>query len=131
MRCTPRSRSRGGSAAASAIVGALAAANALIGSPLADDELFQMATALEKHPDNVGASLFGGSSSPSGTGRGRSMSASSPTIGWKCWWPSRTSSCRRRRRGTSCRASKASRMPSSTSGIPRCWWPPSARGGST
>lgn len=51
---------RGLGSSASAIVGALAAANALIGSPLADDELFQMATALEKHPDNVGASLFGG-----------------------------------------------------------------------
>ncbi|MCZ8513370.1 homoserine kinase [Paenibacillus filicis] len=51
---------RGLGSSASAIVGALAAANALIGSPLADDELFQMATELEKHPDNVGASLFGG-----------------------------------------------------------------------
>lgn len=51
---------RGLGSSASAIVGALAAANALIGSPLADDDLFQMASALEKHPDNVGASLFGG-----------------------------------------------------------------------
>ncbi len=51
---------RGLGSSASAIVGALAAANALIGSPLSDDELFQMATGLEQHPDNVGASLFGG-----------------------------------------------------------------------
>lgn len=51
---------RGLGSSASAIVGALAAANALIGSPLSDDELFQMATELEQHPDNVGASLFGG-----------------------------------------------------------------------
>lgn len=51
---------RGLGSSASAIVGALAAANALIGSPLSADELFQMASAIEKHPDNVGASLFGG-----------------------------------------------------------------------
>lgn len=51
---------RGLGSSASAIVGALAAANALIGSPLSDAKLFDMATALEKHPDNVGASLFGG-----------------------------------------------------------------------
>lgn len=51
---------RGLGSSASAIVGALVAANALIGSPLTDDKLFQIATALEGHPDNVGASLFGG-----------------------------------------------------------------------
>ncbi|CAM4198158.1 homoserine kinase [Paenibacillus endophyticus] len=51
---------RGLGSSASAIVGALVAANALIGSPLTDDKLFQMATALEGHPDNVGASMFGG-----------------------------------------------------------------------
>ncbi|WP_424768149.1 homoserine kinase [Paenibacillus sp. sgz302251] len=51
---------RGLGSSASAIVGSLVAANALIGSPLSDDKLFQMATALEGHPDNVGASLFGG-----------------------------------------------------------------------
>ncbi|MFX3634892.1 MAG: homoserine kinase [Candidatus Pristimantibacillus sp.] len=51
---------RGLGSSASAIVGALVAANALIGSPLEKDKLFQLATALEGHPDNVGASLFGG-----------------------------------------------------------------------
>ncbi|MFB5763419.1 homoserine kinase [Paenibacillus medicaginis] len=51
---------RGLGSSASAIVGALAAANALIGSPLSDARLFDMATAIEKHPDNVGASLYGG-----------------------------------------------------------------------
>jgi len=51
---------RGLGSSASAIVGALVAANALIGDVLPTDELFQMATELEKHPDNVGASLFGG-----------------------------------------------------------------------
>lgn len=51
---------RGLGSSASAIVGAMAAANRLIGSPLSDDKLFQMSSALENHPDNVGASLFGG-----------------------------------------------------------------------
>lgn len=51
---------RGLGSSASAIVGALAAANAMIGSPLGSAKLFDMATALEKHPDNVGASIFGG-----------------------------------------------------------------------
>jgi homoserine kinase len=51
---------RGLGSSASAIVGALVAANALIGSPLDEDRLFQIATELEGHPDNVGASLFGG-----------------------------------------------------------------------
>jgi homoserine kinase len=51
---------RGLGSSASAIIGALAAANALIDQPLTDDELFQMASEMERHPDNVGASLFGG-----------------------------------------------------------------------
>lgn len=54
----PLARGLGSSAAA--IVGALVAANGLIGGPMTKDELFQMAAALEKHPDNVGAALFGG-----------------------------------------------------------------------
>ncbi|GIO87122.1 homoserine kinase [Paenibacillus faecis] len=51
---------RGLGSSASAIVGALYAANLLIGSPLTREQLFDMATALEHHPDNVGASLYGG-----------------------------------------------------------------------
>ncbi len=51
---------RGLGSSASAIIGALVAANMLIGSPLSDSKLFDMASAIEKHPDNVGASLFGG-----------------------------------------------------------------------
>lgn len=51
---------RGLGSSASAIIGALFAANCLIGSPLSQSQLFDMATALEGHPDNVGASLFGG-----------------------------------------------------------------------
>lgn len=54
----PLTRGMGSSAAA--IVAALSAANALSGSKLGKDDLFQMATELEGHPDNVGAALFGG-----------------------------------------------------------------------
>jgi homoserine kinase len=51
---------RGLGSSASAIIGALAGANALIGNKLTQYELFQIASRLEKHPDNVGASLYGG-----------------------------------------------------------------------
>jgi homoserine kinase len=51
---------RGLGSSASAIIGGMVAANALIGNALSEDTIFQMATALEKHPDNVGASLYGG-----------------------------------------------------------------------
>jgi homoserine kinase len=51
---------RGLGSSASAIIGGMVAANALIGNVLSKDKIFLMATQLEKHPDNVGASLFGG-----------------------------------------------------------------------
>lgn len=51
---------RGLGSSASALIGGLAAANWLIGQPLTEQRLFDMATAIERHPDNVGASLFGG-----------------------------------------------------------------------
>lgn len=51
---------RGLGSSASAIVGALVAANDMIGQLFTCDELFHMATELEGHPDNVGASIFGG-----------------------------------------------------------------------
>lgn len=54
----PLTRGLGSSAAA--IVGALGAANALIGSPLPPEELFRIATSMEGHPDNVGPAVFGG-----------------------------------------------------------------------
>lgn len=54
----PLARGLGSSAAA--IVGALAAANALLPEPLPTEELFRLACVMEHHPDNVGASLFGG-----------------------------------------------------------------------
>lgn len=54
----PLTRGLGSSAAA--IVGALVGANALAGDPFSKEELFYMASKWEGHPDNVGASLFGG-----------------------------------------------------------------------
>lgn len=54
----PLTRGLGSSAAA--IVGALVAANSLAGEPFSRDELFAMASRMEGHPDNVGASMFGG-----------------------------------------------------------------------
>jgi homoserine kinase len=51
---------RGLGSSANAIVGGLAAANALIGSPLPAARLLEIASSLEGHPDNVAACLFGG-----------------------------------------------------------------------
>jgi homoserine kinase len=52
--------SRGLGSSASAVVGGLACANAIAGSPLSPDELLGLATAMEGHPDNVAPALFGG-----------------------------------------------------------------------
>ncbi len=57
----PLTRGLGSSAAA--IIGGLLAGNVLLADlqePFSTDELFQIATRLEGHPDNVGASLYGG-----------------------------------------------------------------------
>jgi len=54
----PLSRGLGSSAAA--IVGGLVAANAATGNTLTKEELLDMATAIEGHPDNVAPALFGG-----------------------------------------------------------------------
>lgn len=51
---------RGLGSSASAIVAALVGMNALLDYPLTQDQLFQLATTIEGHPDNVGASMFGG-----------------------------------------------------------------------
>ena len=50
---------RGMGSSASAIVGGLMCANALIGSPLSEDELLKLATEVEGHPDNVAPALLG------------------------------------------------------------------------
>ena len=54
----PLARGLGSSAAA--IVSGLAAANAAIGSPFDRQDIFQMATNIEGHPDNVAPAIFGG-----------------------------------------------------------------------
>jgi len=54
----PLSRGLGSSAAA--IVAGLVAANAATGNTLNKDELLDMATAVEGHPDNVAPAIFGG-----------------------------------------------------------------------
>lgn len=51
---------RGLGSSATAIIGGMVAANELLGNKLSNDDLFQLSSRLEKHPDNVGASLFGG-----------------------------------------------------------------------
>lgn len=54
----PLSRGLGSSAAA--IVAGLAAANAALGSKFSKQDIFQMATEIEGHPDNVAPAVFGG-----------------------------------------------------------------------
>lgn len=54
----PLARGLGSSAAA--IVGGLVGANALTGNHFTKEELLNMATAIEGHPDNVAPAIFGG-----------------------------------------------------------------------
>lgn len=54
----PLARGLGSSAAA--IVAGIAAANAAVGSPLNKHQLFELATDIEGHPDNVAPAIFGG-----------------------------------------------------------------------
>jgi homoserine kinase len=54
----PLSRGLGSSSAAS--LGGICAANALIGKPLKDNDLLEMAVAMEGHPDNVVPAMVGG-----------------------------------------------------------------------
>jgi len=51
---------RGLGSSAAAIVAGLVAANGLIGGPLRTDELLELATEIEGHPDNVAPALLGG-----------------------------------------------------------------------
>jgi homoserine kinase len=54
----PLSRGLGSSAAAT--LGGMCAANRLVGSPLSDQEVLDMAVELEGHPDNLVPAMFGG-----------------------------------------------------------------------
>ncbi|MGJ3251717.1 MAG: homoserine kinase [Elainellaceae cyanobacterium] len=51
---------RGLGSSATAIIGGLVGANALLGSPLCPTEVMQLAIAIEGHPDNVVPALLGG-----------------------------------------------------------------------
>lgn len=51
---------RGLGSSAAAIVGGLMGANELAGGPLSKPEIFEMASRIEGHPDNVAAATFGG-----------------------------------------------------------------------
>src|SRR5262249_3299133 len=54
----PLSRGLGSSAAAT--LGGVAGANALVGKPLSDQEVLDLAVAMEGHPDNIVPAFFGG-----------------------------------------------------------------------
>lgn len=52
--------SRGLGSSATCIVAGLVGANAICDSPLSEAEIFDMAVAMEGHPDNIAPALFGG-----------------------------------------------------------------------
>ncbi|MCF0116235.1 MAG: homoserine kinase [Erysipelotrichaceae bacterium] len=52
--------SRGLGSSASLIIGGLKAASALHGNQLSDERIMQLATQMEKHPDNLAPALYGG-----------------------------------------------------------------------
>lgn len=61
MRCHNRiAQSRGMGSSASAIVAGLALARQLTGTALSEDDLLNLATQMEGHPDNVAPALYGG-----------------------------------------------------------------------
>ncbi|MEW8959016.1 Homoserine kinase [Moorella humiferrea] len=51
---------RGLGSSAAALVGGLVGANVLLGEPLSSEELIELATQLEGHPDNVAPAILGG-----------------------------------------------------------------------
>ena len=51
---------RGLGSSATAVIGGLLAANAMLGNPLSQDELLRLAWQIEGHPDNVVPALLGG-----------------------------------------------------------------------
>lgn len=51
---------RGLGSSSTCIAGGMAAANAMLGNPLTTDDLFQLCTVFEGHPDNAAPAFFGG-----------------------------------------------------------------------
>ncbi len=52
--------SRGLGSSSTCIIGGVLGANAMLGNPLTHEELFELCTNIEGHPDNVAPALFGG-----------------------------------------------------------------------
>ena len=72
----PLARGLGSSSAA--LVGGAAAADALLGGPLGKDGVFDVTSAIEGHPDNVGPAIYGGFTVSATDGRGRYTTRSLP-----------------------------------------------------
>jgi homoserine kinase len=71
VRCVNRiPPARGLGSSAAAWVGGIAAANALLGSPLDRAGMLRLATQAEGHPDNVAAAIYGGLTVVGGDGDG-------------------------------------------------------------
>jgi homoserine kinase len=71
VRCVNRiPPARGLGSSAAAWVGGIAAANALLGSPLDRAGMLRLATEAEGHPDNVAAAIYGGLTVVGGDGDG-------------------------------------------------------------
>ena len=51
---------RGLGSSSTCIAGGMAAANAMLGNPFTTDDLFQLCTAFEGHPDNAAPAFLGG-----------------------------------------------------------------------
>ncbi len=73
---------RGLGSSATAIVGGLIAANQLAGKPLSQQEVMELAIAIEGHPDNVVPALLGGCRL---TGRGLAMKPQRPEAKEQDW----------------------------------------------
>lgn len=67
---------RGLGSSSTCIAGGMAAANAMLGNPFTTDDLFQLCTAFEGHPDNAAPAFLGGLTAR-GQGRRRSVLARS------------------------------------------------------
>ena len=74
---------RGLGSSSTCFAGGAALANALLGDPFSKDDLFQICTALEGHPDNAAPALFGGLTA-SFMNEGRAMTVPfSPDPDWR------------------------------------------------
>ena len=94
VRCVNRvPPARGLGSSAAAWVGGIAAANALLGSPLDRAAMLRLAAAAEGHPDNVAAAVYGGLTVAAGDGD-TTLAVSlpvPPTLRWVALIPDVTS----------------------------------------